>query len=246
LKQFDWVFLDAGETLFDVQTTRSGFGEMLSALGYPRSPEHLAVILNEARVAALEPDHVGPAPDYEIAVDRALARRERLIGAILQGVVVQERDYQSCRAAVLESWVGHGFFGLYPDALDALGRLRAAGYRMGVISNWEPRLEILCQNHGLANYLDFVLASEAEGFAKPGPHLFRQALALAGVEPTRAVHVGDSYEHDIVGASALGIPAVLLDRGGYYEENQWQPTIRTLAELPELLAGSFPLKRADS
>ena len=237
-RRYDWVFLDAGETLFQVTSPSARFGEVLAEVGYSLQAEHMPSLLEAARREAMLPDHLEPGPDYAVSAERARARRERLVAAILRRVGVREADFERCRAAIWESFVGPRFFGLYPEVPSVLAHLTAAGYRLGIISNWEPRLELLCRNHGLANRFTFVLASELEGFAKPGPHLFRRALKLAGVDPSRSVHVGDSYEHDVLGAAALGIEAVLLDRGGYYPPGQWQPTIGSLEELAGLLESS--------
>jgi putative hydrolase of the HAD superfamily len=234
-RHYAWVFLDAGETLFRVASPQDGYAGVLAQLGYPMTPGQMATALNQARRLALVPDHVGPGPDYAISPERARARRERLLDAILRGIGVAESDYRACRAALWESFVGRELFALYPEVPAVLDRLRTAGYRLGVISNWEPRLDELCRNHGLGQYFKFVLASEAEGFAKPGPRLFRRALDLAQVEPAQAVHVGDSYREDVLGATAVGINAVLLDRGAYYPTERWRPTIKTLNELPDLL-----------
>jgi len=231
-RRYEWIFLDAGETLFQVGSPLAGFGEVLADLGYPMPAERLEAIVQRARRQTMVADHVGPGPEYSVDVERARARRERLVGAIVEGVGVCEADYEACQTAVSEAFVGRRFFGLYPEVPEVLTWLTSRGYRLGIISNWEPRLDALCRSHGLDEYLDFVLASEAEGFAKPGPHLFRRALERAEVEPGRAVHVGDSFEHDVLGATAVGIRAILLDRGGFYPSGQWQPTIGSLAQLP--------------
>jgi putative hydrolase of the HAD superfamily len=237
-RRYEYVFLDAGETLFQTTSPTDGFARVLARVGYQLAPERIAKAVERARRQAMEADHIDPGPDYAIASERAVARRRRLLDAIVRAVGVRDEDSETCRSAIWESWVGTEFFNLYPDVASALAALKAAGYRLAVISNWEPRLELLCRNHGLADHFEFVLASEAEGYAKPGPHLFRRALELAAIEPGKAVHVGDSHEHDVLGATAAGIDAILLDRGRYYPPGQWNPTIRSLDELPRLLSGT--------
>jgi putative hydrolase of the HAD superfamily len=234
-RRYDWVFLDAGETLFQVADPLPEYGQILAHLGYTVAPDGLAALFRRARREALFPGHVGPPPHFAIAADLAQQRRERFVRALLDGIGVREPDRPAASEAIRESFVGTRLFGLYPDAAAVLPELRARGHRLGIISNWEPRLDILCHNHGIAPHFDFVLASEAEGFAKPGPRLFQRALELAGSPPERAVHVGDSFEHDVLGARAVGIAAVLLDRGGYYPIDEWHPTISSLEQLPGLL-----------
>ena len=60
------------------------------------------------------------------------------------------------------------------------------------------------------------------------------ALAAAGVSAEEAVHVGDTYGADIVGAQGVGIRPILLDRDGT-QTCRWSETIQSLTELPGLL-----------
>lgn len=111
--------------------------------------------------------------------------------------------------------------------------LRRRGYRLGVVSNWDSRLLPICQSLGLARRMDFLLASALAGVEKPDPRIFRLALATAGVSPGEAIHVGDDYEADVLGARAAGIEALLLDRGGQHEGKPER--IGSLTELLEKL-----------
>jgi putative hydrolase of the HAD superfamily len=104
-------------------------------------------------------------------------------------------------------------FTLFPEVAETLARLRQAGYRMGLVSNWEPRLPELCASHGIWDYFDFAVVSEAEGFHKPHPRLFERALALTGAPANRVLYVGDKLREDVEGGSAVGISVVLIDRG---------------------------------
>jgi putative hydrolase of the HAD superfamily len=234
-RRYDWIFLDAGETLFRVTAPSAEYGAVLAELGYLLSHERMLAAFERARSEGLSADHVGPPPDHAIHGEAARARRERFVAALVRAIGVRPEHERMARAILEESFVGRTFFSLYPEVPGVLEELRRRGYRLAIISNWEPRLELLCRSHGLASSFEFVLASEAEGFAKPGPHLFRRALELSRATPQRAVHVGDSYEHDVLGARAVGLEAILLDRGGYYSAGLWRPTIRSLAELPELV-----------
>jgi putative hydrolase of the HAD superfamily len=103
-------------------------------------------------------------------------------------------------------------FAAYPDVGPALGRLRAGGVRLVVVSNWDISLHAALADAGIAPLLDGVVSSAEVGSAKPEGAIFAAGLALAGVAADRAVHVGDSYAEDVVGARAAGIEPVLLVR----------------------------------
>jgi FMN phosphatase YigB (HAD superfamily) len=90
----------------------------------------------------------------------------------------------------------------------ALVRLRAAGLRLVVVSNANGRLRAAFDRIGLTPHLDDVIDSTEVGYEKPDAAIFRLALARAGTEAPRAVHVGDLYHVDVVGARATGVRAV--------------------------------------
>ena len=83
-----------------------------------------------------------------------------------------------------------------------------------MVSNWDCSLADWLEPLGLLEHVDGVVTSADVGAAKPDAAMFERALALAGVEPAEAVHVGDSVENDVEGARAVGIRAVLVARDG--------------------------------
>ena len=126
-------------------------------------------------------------------------------------------------------------FTAYPDVPPALERLRAAGLRLVVVSNWDVSLHDRLAETGIAERVDGAVASAQLGVAKPDPAIFRHALALAGVQPAEAVHAGDSPEADVAGARAVGMTPVLVVREGAAPGDDGVRTIRSLAELPALV-----------
>jgi putative hydrolase of the HAD superfamily len=91
---------------------------------------------------------------------------------------------------------------------------------------------------GLADRLPEVVGADLAKRAKPDPALFEIACARAGVAPDRAVHVGDSWDADVVGAQRAGIRAVWLDRDGVGGRNSMPDDVyrvASLAEVPALL-----------
>ncbi len=103
---------------------------------------------------------------------------------------------------------------VFPDVNDALGEARARGLHVGVISNWDERLRPLLDAMGLTRHFDSMTISCEVGAEKPSPEIFRTALRTAGAAAGGAVHIGDSYDNDVRGAEAVGMTAILLDRGG--------------------------------
>ena len=102
----------------------------------------------------------------------------------------------------------------YPDVVPALRRLRAAGLRLVVVSNWDCSLGDVLDHAGLRTLVDGVVTSAELGVAKPEPAIVRAALELARTGPEAAVVVGDSLDHDVAAARAAGVAALLLRRAG--------------------------------
>ena len=58
-----------------------------------------------------------------------------------------------------------------------------------------------------------VISADTVRVYKPRRELFEEALRISGCAPDEAVHIGDSYDTDVVGARAAGIRPILLLRG---------------------------------
>ena len=125
---------------------------------------------------------------------------------------------------------------LYDDAIPTLQHFRGEGFKLAIVSNWDTPLEPLTERLGIANYFDAIVASHDMRVRseKPDSHIFNCALAAVGVSAEEAVHVGDTYAADIVGARGVGIRPILLDRDST-QTGRWDETIQSLSELPEML-----------
>ena len=119
----------------------------------------------------------------------------------------------------------------YDDALPTLTALRAAGVTTGVISNMGGGLAEHLREVGLLAAVGAAVSSGEVGVGKPHAPIFRAALVRAGVAPGEALHVGDSYSGDVLGAQGAGMEAVFLDRDGAEGAPAGCAAIRTLHDL---------------
>jgi putative hydrolase of the HAD superfamily len=98
---------------------------------------------------------------------------------------------------------------LFPDAMPTLSSMRAAGLKLGLITNGSFRMQsrkLECV--ALTATFDTVLISDAEGISKPDVRIFLRALERLEVKPAAAAFVGDHPEVDIAGARAAGLRAI--------------------------------------
>ncbi len=98
------------------------------------------------------------------------------------------------------------------DVMPALDSLATRGVRLGIISNWDERLEPLLHKLRLASFFEITVVSCDIGFTKPSPVIFEHALRKLGLPGDHVLHVGDGEREDAKGAREAGFQALLLDR----------------------------------
>jgi putative hydrolase of the HAD superfamily len=113
----------------------------------------------------------------------------------------------------------HTSWQVYSDVIPVLKTLKAQNYTLGVISDWGIALGPILRRLHLTGYFDCLLVSAVTRHAKPSPALYELALQRSNSIPDYTIHIGDSYIHDVLGARAVGITPILLDRHRRLEEN---------------------------
>ncbi len=119
---------------------------------------------------------------------------------------------------------------LFDHAIPVLTYLQTK-FRLGALTNGNADVS----KTPLAHFFDFALKAEDVGAAKPEPQIFEAALAKTHTQAEHAVHVGDSHDHDIVGAHRVGMNSVWLNPEGGVSELA-DASISCLSELPQVLA----------
>ena len=124
---------------------------------------------------------------------------------------------------------------LFDDLLSTLNTLKEQKLILSLLTNAEKGVVSIYDKLGLNAYLDFTVTSEEVGAEKPKPAIFLAALERAGVKASEAVHVGDQYNMDVVGARGVGINPILIDRYDVFPEIDDCPRIHSLNELAQYL-----------
>jgi len=115
----------------------------------------------------------------------------------------------------------------FMDTNAALERLKAAGYRLGILSNVDDDLlEGTLRN--LSVEFDILITAEQVRCYKPAHAHFLRARELLG--GSRWLHVAQSLFHDIAPAGTLGIPVAWVNRKG----EQPAGGVRPIAEVETL------------
>jgi putative hydrolase of the HAD superfamily len=171
------------------------------------------------------------ADEASFASIRAMLHLGRYAAA---GVTADAAVMQAVAERLVEAEADPGHFGLYEDTVPALERVRAAGLRSYIVSNHIWRLPEVVEALGLyrphgGGLVAGVLTSARVGYRKPHPEIFRAAALMAGEAPGALLYVGDNVAHDVQGARAAGMRAVLIDRDAKSADAS---AIRTLMEVP--------------
>jgi HAD superfamily hydrolase (TIGR01509 family) len=142
----------------------------------------------------------------------------RMVGTIARHCGLLPKGVPDFLAAAWELHVEKNFWCLVPDGLGvALDEMRKTGAKTVIVSNSEGMLEKLFRELGILGHFDAVVDSGIVGVEKPDPRIFDIALERTGGTKERALHLGDVYAGDIVGARAAGIRCALIDPFEVYE-----------------------------
>ncbi|MEO2091165.1 MAG: HAD-IA family hydrolase [Gemmataceae bacterium] len=156
--------------------------------------------------------------------ERERRRWRNIVSAALPGSSDQLFDELFHHFAQPSAWI------VPDDAARTLTELTAAGYRVGIASNYDRRLEtVVGGSAALAPVRGRLVISSVVGVRKPGAGFFDAVITSAGCEPEEILFVGDDLENDYHGATAAGLTAVLLDPKDKHPETERR--VRSLGEL---------------
>lgn len=128
----------------------------------------------------------------------------------------------------------------FPEVVPTLAELKAAGFRLAIISNTDDAI-IAGNVAQLGGHIDVVITAEQAGAYKPSETIFRHAWKKLGLDMDDLVHICASPHLDLAAARELGFRAVWVDRGaGRKPLDGYRPseTIPTLDRLPDIFASA--------
>lgn len=189
----DAVTVDGMGTLIEVEDPVPRLRAALEAHGVERSP---------AEVAAAFVDEVAHYRPRSHTAGRAAELAELRLRCV--GVFLGSLGATIAPERFVDEFLGALVFRPASGAVAALERARSEGLAVAVVSNWDCSLPDALEAAGVRELADVVVASADVGTPKPDPRPFLRALELLGVEPARALHVGDEHD-DEAGAAAAGM-----------------------------------------
>lgn len=194
------VLFDWRGTLVTVLDPQDWAREALNRLGRSADDDAAAALWDAIRSAAGHPDRLA-SPDC----DTSVATHRRIYYDVFTDAGV-DADLADALYAV-ESDASYNEFAV--DAGPTIGRLAAAGVKVGVISDIHFDLRPVFAAQGLDTSIDAFVLSYEHGVQKPDPAFFEIALEKLGTTPHETLMVGDRASHDGA-AVALGTTTLLL------------------------------------
>lgn len=153
----------------------------------------------------------------ERALDHALARHPTVDAKLREPLLDAYRDLDA-----------------YPEVLDTLRRLRAAGIGTAILSNGDAgMLARAVASAGLAAEFDAVLSVDPVRTFKTDPRAYALVGERFGVPPAAVVFCS-SNRWDIAGAAAFGFAPVWVNRTGLPDEYPDLPPLRVIGALDAL------------
>jgi 2-haloacid dehalogenase len=210
----DWVTFDCFGTLVD---WRHGLASSADLLFAGRGAE----LLERYNVHELEVERTSPAMRYRDVLAESLRRAAGDLGLELLP------DDATILGATIPYWP------VFPDVAAELGALRAAGWRLALLTNCDRDIIGETQRR-LGVVIDAVVTAEHVGSYKPALGHFRRFEQSFSPEPGRWVHVAQGYHHDMEPAHRLGLPSVWINRLGEVRDESICGAVQ--ADLHDLLA----------
>lgn len=129
----------------------------------------------------------------------------------------------------------HAYLKPYPEVIPTLLKLKAMGYKLGIISDgravkqWDKLIRL-----GVQHFFDVVITSEEVGVEKPDSRIFEAALEALNCRSEECLMIGDRLTKDIAGANKAGVISVRVLKGRYANEKPVNPSMKPKFEIKNL------------
>nr|WP_238351270.1 HAD-IA family hydrolase [Kribbella shirazensis] len=145
-------------------------------------------------------------------------------------------DEQVQEATSLRRALAQRLLGAAPAAtLDTLAAFKAAGWRIGLVSNITAETQLQWPGSPLSKYFDATAFSAEVGAAKPEPAIYLHTCTALDAAPTDCLYIGDGNDNELPAAAALGMQAIRTIEHANSAPTWQGPTINTFADLTTYL-----------
>jgi putative hydrolase of the HAD superfamily len=209
------IFLDAVGTLFGV---KGGVGEVYSAIALNWGVEVNAADLDRAFFKSFKASTPPVFPEIDRHSSALQEAEYQWWNTIAKKTFTEVKaidrfvDFEKFFAQLYEHFATDRPWYIYNDVLPALINWQEKEVELGIISNFDTRLDRVLESLNLKQFFRSITISSVAGAAKPDSRIFMKALATNNYDPELAWYIGDSLTEDYYGAMAVGMKSFWLDR----------------------------------
>lgn len=230
----DAVFFDVGNTLlYPYPSVGHVCAEILRESGHVHSLDEIDAVL--PLVDEYYEDRYRSDDTFWTSDERAADVWTGMYSVLCRRLGLPDEEAAVLARGVYDAFGHPSRWRAYADVAPAFARLRSAGLRVGIVSNWDTRLAGILSGLGLGPLIDDIVSSAVVGLHKPDPRIFELACERLGVRPERCAHVGDHYYADVLGARTAGLLPVLIDRHDVGLRSEGVTSLVSLDNLEEAL-----------
>ena len=215
------VFFDVGGTILRVQPSVGHiYAETVAQQGFDVTPEEVNGRFRGAWKRSLQRRR----EDDYVCTDEILGQEwATVVVDTFDGLIPREGALEAFEV-LFDRFCNADAWALAPAAEETFREL-SDHVPLGILSNWDSRLERTLEAIGVLDFFAHRVVSYRVGHEKPHVRMFEEAILQAGVSPEHILHVGDSREWDVQPARELGMHVI------------W---VRGDATLPDLGEGDEP------
>jgi putative hydrolase of the HAD superfamily len=157
---------------------------------------------------------------------RERSRWQQIVEAVLDDAANPEECFQELFAHFgrPEAWA------CFPEVGSALEKLRGAGFRLAVCSNFDGRLNAVMDSTPELGPIELRVISSEVRYRKPSARFFDALTFGAKCAGSEILFVGDDPANDVAAAQAAGLWAWEIDRGRDPRQNQTLCSLNDLVE----------------
>ncbi len=207
------IFLDAMGTLFDL---KSSVGEIYQQYalkyGVQADPENLNISFIESFKSA--PPLAFSGTELKVIKEQEFSWWKNVVQKTFDqvGLLTEFRDFTDFFQEIYLYFATKDPWYVFPDVVFSLKRWHNQGIQLGVISNFDTRLNQLLKILDLEHFFSSITISSVAGTAKPELNIFEIALKKHNLIAQEAWHIGDSLIEDYQGAKNARIHSFWLNR----------------------------------
>lgn len=204
------IFLDVGSTLLELtQTWEKVYHQVFQRAGYEIELGEVEQAVAYSWGIVSQQD---PTAFFENTLNGSRRWQQEIEQRVMERLGIHPNIQEELFWKIIEAFENPQSYYVFPETIPTLTRLKAEGYRLGIISNWSWNLPDLCEHHGLAKYFDQIVTSARIGCSKPNKVIFQTALQQMQADPATSLHIGDTFRADVLGAASVGMAALWLDK----------------------------------